>query len=255
MEGVESKSKGLVGELTADVQEVTRNKLLLAMLVAVILLVLVVFFGMLGFLVKKSEMFQGSSSVPDNQNSWKSRAPGLGDRLRGQEMSGTNQGGPTNNSLTSTHFNEHGLPETLVGGGEAPNFWEVSSALGDYQRKSSRTAEGGGYWSPDLNAWLSEDEVASLPAQQRDNVQFYGSAAAMKAVAAMQPPAKEGFASDNVNQYLAEEMKSKWNKPSTWFTPEDRMLSENFSADLMKPETRSENFGELPGLTSRMGVY
>lgn len=274
-----------------DLKVVKGNRVLLAMFVAVVVLVVLVLLGYLGWgLFSKAELFGAgnpmsvstlTSSVPSDMNSWKSRAPGLGDRLRGQEFSGTNQGGPTNNSLISTQYN-NGSMQGLVSGRGEPDFWEISSLLGEYQTQGAIN-EGGGYWSPDLQAWLSEDEVAALPAEQRNNVQYYSStsakiaaqaaaAQAAQASASPQAPAQvvaapavaapapvsaaaaaEYFAKmRSVNKYLGEGFATNYNKN---LSPEERMMAENFGP-LAEYRPSAERFSTVDGdLAQRLGAY
>jgi hypothetical protein len=234
--------------------------LIVGLVCAVLLLVSWLGYGLFR-LTKASERFMDATTVPADINSWKSRHPGGGDRMA-QDFSGTNQGGQ-NTSLTNVEVGM-GRQGLVVGRGNGPDFWEISSMLGDYQSQDGK-AEGGGYWSPDLNAWLSEDEVAALPSDQRNNVQFYGSAAAMKAAAALQPAAAAVAAQPAVAAATAEYFRKNQNallseqfrvNQNALLSPEERMLSENFE---LAPEVRSEQFGQLlsadKALFQRSGVY
>lgn len=95
-------------------------------------------------------------------------------------FSGANQGAENNATWTTNQMDQPWCDqncqmENLVNGRGEPDFWEISGELGRYRRGTAgRKFKGGNYWSPDLQSWLSADEVAALTPKERANVQFYG---------------------------------------------------------------------------------
>jgi len=235
----ESVKKTLVGMWES-------NKLVAAVVLVLVVLGLLAVLGLFGlglFKALKGAEYMDSSSVPSDANSWRSRGPGTSDRLAGTEFSGTNQM-PTNLSLTTTEVSSRdGLTVTR---GNGPDFWEISSMLGDYQSAAGKSTSSL-YWSPDLNAWISEEEAMSLSGEMRGRLQMVQPGAAAPAA-----QAKAENMRANQNALLTEQFRENAN---ALLSPEERMLSENFA---LMPEVRSENFALLSAdksLFQRAGVY
>lgn len=226
------------------------NKVVAAILLVCVVLATMAVLGLFGygmFKALKGSEYMDATGVPADQNYYKSRAPGLGDRIGGQDFSQPGQGSNNNLSLTST---EVGSRDALtVTRGNGPDFWEISSMLGDYQSSAGKMSDSSSlYYSPDLKAFISEEEAMSLSADMRNNLQMVSAGAAPAPAAA----ASEYFRA-NQNKLLTERFRENSN---ALLSPEERMLSENFA---LLPEVRtSENFAMLSAdkaLFSRAGVY
>src|SRR5690349_4077866 len=78
------------------------NRLVAAILLVCVVLATMVVFGLFGygmFKALKGSEYLDSTGVPADQNYYKSRAPGLGDRIGGQDFSQPGQGSNNNLSL------------------------------------------------------------------------------------------------------------------------------------------------------------
>lgn len=226
------------------------NKILASVILVLVILGTLAVLGWFGygmFKALKGSEYMDATSVPADVNAWKSRGPGTSDRFA-QDFSGTNQGGQ-NLSLTTTEVGSRdGLTVTR---GNGPDFWEISSMLGDYQSAAGKASDSASlYWSPDLSAYISEEEAMSLSADQRARLAVLSPGAQSAPAAA----AKAEYMRANQNALLTERFRENAN---ALLSPEERMLSENFA---LLPEVRtSENFGALlsadKALYQRAGVY
>lgn len=235
-----------VDKLTNEVKELgSMNKVALAWALVLTLIVLWMAYPLwkLWWEARKAEKERMCSDplkrdavTVNDVNAAAARAPGGRDR-HAQEFTGSNQGG-VNASLTNAELAGCGAGEHLVSTRGEPDFWEISGELGQYRRGvAARGMKGGNYWSPDLQAWLSAEEVASLPPSQRNQVQYYGDLGAVREVqklgAATEHLMPSTFAQDNANFAL----------------PEERMMAEN----LIDAEVRE--YMTDAALSQRLGTY
>lgn len=160
-----------------------------------------------------------SAGIIANQGNNYNASKAANSLIYSQEHSDTSMGQGANATWTTNQLDQPWCDqrcqmEKLVNNRGEPDFWEISGELASYRRGvAGRKFKGGNYWSPDLQAWLSADEVASLTADERANVQFYGDLGAVRDVQGL-GSAREHLTNLNV----------------AYQTPESSMLMENMSS-------------------------
>jgi hypothetical protein len=220
------------------------NRVLSAVILVLVVLGLMSIVGLFGygmFKALKGSEYMDATGVPSDANSWRSRNAGGSDRLSGTEFSQPTQGSAQNLSLTSTEVSSRD-PLTVTRG-NGPDFWEISSMLGDYQSSAGKSTSSL-YWSPDLSAWVTEEEAMSLSQDVRNRLQLVQGAAPAAA------QAKAEYMRANQNALLTEQFRENSN---ALLSPEERMLSENFA---LLPEVREHALLSADKLLyQRSGVY